>query len=311
MLLQVTLIIQERIMRRSFYLALPFIICLGSTVFAAELDGAKIDQLTGGKGTLNKAEGVYKVNFPRNDVKVTVDGMVMPPFMGLTSWAGFKSGEKVEAMVMGDIVLFQDEVNPAMSAALDGGLWVTALHNHFFFDDPKVYFMHIGGEGSLQQLASGVKKVMDAVKAVREQSPQPATKFDHKPLPEKSAVTAAPLDEIFGSKGTAKDGMYKAVFGRTTKMPCDCIAGKELGVNTWAAFYGADDHALVDGDFAVVEGELQTVLKTLRSSGINIVAIHSHMENENPRIIFLHYWGIGSASDLARAVHSALNVTKK
>jgi hypothetical protein len=278
---------------------------------AADLDTAKIDQLTGGKGTMNKAEGVYKVNFPRNDVKVSVDGTVMPPFMGLTSWAGFKSGEKVEAMVMGDIVLFQDEVNPAMSAALDGGLWVTALHNHFFFDEPKVYFMHIGGEGPLDQLASGVKNVMDAVKAMRMRSPQPATGFTHEPFAQKSAITAAPLDAALGAKGTAQNGMYKAVFGRTTKMPCGCEAGKELGINTWAAFYGADDHAFVDGDFAVEQGELQNVLKALRKNGVNIVAIHSHMENENPRIIFLHYWGVGPAEALAKSVKAALDTTKK
>jgi len=294
-----------------FFFALMLLVVVSSSALAADLDGAKIDQLTGGKGTLNKDEGVYKVSFPRNDLKITVDGTVMPPFMGLTSWAGFKAGEKVEAMVMGDIVLFQDEVNPAMSAALDGGLWVTAVHNHFFFDQPKVFFMHIGGEGSLEQLASGVKKVMDAVKGVRAQTPEPTTGFAHKPFPEKSAITAGPLDDAFGVKGQAKDGMYKAVFGRTTKMPCDCVAGKELGINTWAAFYGADDNAYVDGDFAVVEGELQNVLKSLRKSGVNIVAIHSHMENENPRIIFLHYWGVGPAAELARAVKAAIDLTKK
>ena len=297
-------------MHSRFSLTLMLVACFVSPAFAADLDVAKIDQLTGGKGTLNKAEGVYKVNFPRNDVKVSVDGTVMPPFMGLTSWAGFKSGEKVEAMVMGDIVLFQDEVNPAMSAALDSGLWVTALHNHFFFDEPKVYFMHIGGEGSLDQLAAGVKNIMYAVKAIR-RSPEPAKGFTHEPFASKSAITAAPLDAAFGAKGTANNGMYKAVFGRTTKMPCDCIAGKELGINTWAAFYGTDDHAFVDGDFAVEQGELQNVLKSLRKNGVNIVAIHSHMENENPRIIFLHYWGVGPAESLSKSVKMALDTTKK
>jgi hypothetical protein len=298
-------------MQLRFAFALMLMMCLGYAASAADLDTSKIDQLTGAKGTLNKDEGVYKVSFPRNDVKVTVDGTPMSPFMGLTSWAAFKTGEKVEAMVMGDIVLFQDEVNPAMSAALDSGLWVTALHNHFFYDQPKVYFMHIGGEGSLDQLASGVKKVMAAVHDIRLRTPQPATGFTHEPFADKSSITAAALDAAFAAKGQAKDGMYKATFGRTTKMPCGCEAGKELGVNTWAAFYGADDHAFVDGDFAVVQGELQGVLKTLRKNGVNIVAIHSHMENENPRIIFLHYWGIGPAADLAKSVKEALDTTAK
>src|SRR6266849_3084741 len=124
-----------------------------AAVGAAELDTAKIDSVTGLKGKLNSEEGVYKVSQPRTDLKISVDKWEMPPFMGLTSWAAFMPGMKAEAMVMGDLVLMQDEVNPVMSAALDNGLQVTALHNHFFFDEPKVYFMHIGGEGDTATLA--------------------------------------------------------------------------------------------------------------------------------------------------------------
>src|SRR5882672_3676914 len=119
----------------------------------AELNTARIDELTGLKGKMNEKEGVYKVTFPRGDVKVTVAGWTMPPFMGLGTWAAFTKGAHTEAMVMGDTVLFEDEVNAAMSAALDNGLSVTALHNHFFFDHPKVYFMHIEGEGTVEKLA--------------------------------------------------------------------------------------------------------------------------------------------------------------
>src|SRR5687767_14515777 len=177
---------------------------------AAKLDGLRIDQTTGAKGQLNEAENVYKVSFPRDDVKVTVDGTPMPPFMGLTSWAAFKPGAKDGvAMVMGDMVLFQDEVNPAMDAALDNGLAVTALHNHFFYDEPKVYFMHVGGEGTAEQLAAGVRRVLDRVKAVRSQAPQPAKTFGKKPLAAKSSVTAGPLADVLGAKATEKDGMAK------------------------------------------------------------------------------------------------------
>src|SRR5438067_12393899 len=135
-------------------------------IASAALDTAKIDQITGLKGKFNEKEGVYKVTFPRNDVKVVVDGWTMPPFMGLGTWAAFTE-TKAGAMVMGDTVLFEDEVNSAMSAALDNGLSVTALHNHFFFDQPKVFFMHIGGEGSVEKLAGGVRKVYDTIKAIR------------------------------------------------------------------------------------------------------------------------------------------------
>src|SRR5690348_7788457 len=138
-------------------------------------NGAKVDELTGLKGKLNEKEGVYKVSQPRTDIKVTVDGVQMPPFMGLTSWAGFVSGKTKEAMVMGDLVLMQDEVNPVMSAALASGLEVTALHNHFFYDEPKVYFMHIGGEGEVDKLAKGVRAAFDAAKQVRSKGPNPAS----------------------------------------------------------------------------------------------------------------------------------------
>ncbi len=281
-------------------------ICCSSIASAAEpfkLDAAKIEEAAGAKGTLNKDEGVFKVSYPRSDVKVTIDGTPLPPFMGLTSWAAFMSGTTSEAMVMGDMVLFQDEVNPVMSEALDNGLAVTALHNHFFFDEPKVYFMHIEGEGEAAKLAAAVKKIQDKVKQIRQTALTPQNSFGLAPFVAKTNITPASVEQNLG-KGQAKDGMYKVVIGRTTKMPCGCTVGKEMGVNTWAAFYGTDDRALVDGDFVTFDGELQPVLKSLRASGINIVAIHSHMESENPKAIFLHYWGIGPARELRQECKS-------
>ena len=277
-------------------------IAAGSTA----LDTAKIDQITGLKGKLNEKEGVYKVTFPRNDVKVVVDGWTMPPFMGLGTWAAF-TPTKDGAMVMGDTVLFEDEVNAAMSAALDNGLNVTALHNHFFFDHPKVYFMHIEGEGTADKLAAAVGKVYDAAKQIRAASSNPKDSFGAARLPEKSSITAAPLNEIFGAQGESKDGMVKFTFGRPATMHDTNIA-KEMGVNTWAAFAGSDDNAVVDGDFAVTEDELQPVLKMLIKDGVNIVAIHQHMTHEQPRMMFFHYWGRGHATDLAQKIKGAFLV---
>jgi hypothetical protein len=292
-------------------LASAFLLCAAAAVCgAAELDTATIDSLTGLKGKLNPDEGVYKVTQPRTDLKISVDQWQMPPFMGLTSWAAFQSGTGKNTMVMGDLVLMQDEVNPVMSAALGNGLQVTALHNHFFYDQPKVYFMHIGGEGPADALARGVRAALDAVKQIRTADPEPAKTFSGNPLPAKSSLDPAPLQKILGAKGETKDGMFKAVFGRSVKMPCGCSAGKEMGVNTWAAFAGADDNAVVDGDFVVLEDELQAALKSLRKSGINIVAIHHHMIGDQPRTIFFHYWGRGPAGDLATAIAAALKTTK-
>lgn len=286
-----------------------FLGAFGAWAQSAKLNPSKIDEITGLKGKLNEQEGVYKVSLPRTDVKISVDQWQMPPFMGLTSWAAFQPSMKVGAMVMGDLVLFQDEANPVMSAALNNGLEVTALHNHFFYDDPKVYFMHIGGEGDQDKLARGVRAAFDQVKEIRAAQPTPRQTFGAPPLPAKSSITPGPLQEILGSKGESKDGMFKAVFGLQTKMACGCEVGKEMGVNTWAAFAGADDNAVVDGDFVVPADGLQPVLKSLRKAGINIVAIHNHMTDEEPRLIFLHYWGRGAARDLAGAVKSALNAS--
>ena len=270
----------------------------------AALDTNRIAQITGLPGTWSAAESVFKVTAPRNDLPVSVDGWKMPPFMGLTSWAGFVDGKKEEVMVMGDLVLFQDEVNPVMSALFESGLKVTALHNHFFFDEPKVYFMHIEGEGATEAMANGVKKALAVSKEIRAANPQPAKSFG-KPMPNENAISAQAIETILG-KGQVNNGMFKFVVGRKAKMPCGCDATKEMGVNTWAAFAGTDDNAVVDGDFAVLEDELQAVLKSLRAAGVNIVAIHSHMTHENPRILFLHYWGRGKTADLAKALKVAL-----
>ena len=281
-------------------LVLIAVVCASA---ADVLDQAKIDQLTGLKGKFNEKEGVYKVTFPRNDVKVVVDGWTMPPFMGLGTWAAF-TPTKDGAMVMGDTVLFEDEVNAAMSAALDNGLSVTALHNHFFFDHPKVYFMHIEGEGGVDQLATAVRKVYDAVRQVRASNAQPKETFGANPLPEKNSISPEPLNKIFGTQGEAKDGMVKFTFGRPATMHGVKI-DNTMGVNTWAAFAGSDDNAVVDGDFAVTEDELQAVLKSLVKQKIYIVAIHQHMTHEQPRMIFFHYWGRARANDLAEMVKGA------
>ena len=301
--------IHSTLMKQVFGTALVFAALTCASV-AADLNTARIDELTALKGKMNEREGVYKVTFPRDDVKVVVDGWMMPPFMGLGTWAAFTKGAHTEAMVMGDTVLFEDEVNAAMSTALDNGLSVTALHNHFFFDQPKVYFMHIEGEGSVDKLAGAVKKVYDTTKAIRGPDAKPAESFSavgQPSLPEKNSITAGPLNEIFGMQGEAKEGMVKFTIGRPAKMHGVKI-DNTMGVNTWAAFAGSDDNAVVDGDFAVTEDELQPVLKSLLKDKINIVAIHQHMTHEEPRIMFFHYWGRGRAKDLANAVKGGLLV---
>ncbi len=275
------------------------------------LDTATLDRVIGTKGAWNAKEGVYKISYPRTDVAVTVDGNRIPPFMGLTSWTAFQEGMDHKAMVMGDLVLFEDEVNPVMSAALESGLEVTALHNHFFHADPPVYFMHIGGEGTPAALAKSVRQTLDAARQVRSKSAQPARRFGPEPVPTPSAVSPEPLEAILGVKAAAaQNGMVKFVVGRRATMPGPCTVGTDMGVNTWAAFMGSETNAVVDGDFVCTVAELQGVLKALRGGGIQIVAIHNHMTTEEPRLIFLHYWGQGSATTLAGTLKKAMAQTE-
>jgi len=268
------------------------------------LDAAAIESITGLTGSMNKAENVFKVSKPRTDIKASVDRWALPPFMGITSYAAFMP-VAAGTMVMGDTVLLEDEVNPAMSAALDAGLEVTALHNHFFFDQPRIYFMHIGGMGDTTRMARAVRAVYDRIAQIRSGQATPAVSFPGD-IPAASSISAAPIEDVFGMKSQSSNGMVKVVIGRKATMH-GVEVGNEMGVNTWAAFAGTDQQAVVDGDFAMLESELQTVLKTMRAGGINIVAIHQHMTEETPRYVFLHYWGKGRAVDLAKAVKKALD----
>jgi len=277
-------------------------------VRAAEpaLDTAKIEQLTGAKGELNTQEGVFKVSAPRSDLAVTVAGVKMTPPLGLTSWAAFQP-MGTQTMVMGDLALLEDQVNPVMSVALTNGIEVTALHNHFFWDSPKVMFMHIGGMGSTEALAGAVGKVLATIK----ETSGGKGSVPHAELePAKTSLDPKAIEEILGVKGQTANGVYKVTIGRTTKMH-DHEVGNTMGVNTWAAFVGSDDTAAVDGDFAMLESELQPVLKALRGAGINIVAIHHHMAMESPRVLFLHYWGVGPTRALATGLKAALATQSK
>ncbi|MGZ3805898.1 MAG: DUF1259 domain-containing protein [Pseudobdellovibrionaceae bacterium] len=266
------------------------------------LDGTKISQLTGLPGQMNSKEGVYKVTLTRDDIKPTVAGVKLVPSQGLSSWVAFTQTGK-DVMVMGDTVLTEDQVNPVMSVALENGLEVTALHNHFFADSPRVMFMHIGGMGDQDTLATAIGKVYAKVKETMGNPGHfPEVSIDAST----SSITAGPLDTIFGGKGEVSKGVYKITIGRKTSMH-GYLMGSAMGVNTWASFAGTDNSAVVDGDFAMLEGEVQNVLKELRKAGINIVALHNHMTGENPRIMFLHFWGIGSAADLAKGIKNALD----
>jgi hypothetical protein len=288
---------------------LAFLLLLGTSPEStpgAPIDSATIERLVGVKGTFNEKERVFKVSSPRTDLAVTAAGVKLTPSMGLTSWAAFHKANG-HTMVMGDTVLLEDQVNPVMSVALESGLEVTALHNHFFWESPRVMYMHIAGMGDEATLASAVARVWAKL---RETSGGKGVVTRADVDPARSTLDPKRLDAVFGRTGDYKSGVYRLTFGRETTVDGQ-VMGDAMGVNTWAAFAGSDDSAIVDGDFAMLEGELQGVLKALRQGGIDVVAIHQHMTGEAPRVMFLHYWGAGKPENLARTLVSALAQTKK
>jgi Domain of Unknown Function (DUF1259) len=274
---------------------------------AHRLDAEAIGSAAGVKAT-STPDGVVRIAWARNDVPVEVDGMPLKPFAGLGSWAACTAAPH-GAMIMGDTVVFQDEVTPAMDAAFANGLEVTGLHNHFFFDEPKVYFMHIGGMGEPEKLSAGVKSVWDAIKKVRAENPKPAARFAGE-APKAGHIDAAAIEKAMGVKPETQDGVVKVTIKREGMMHGVKVGGS-MGLTTWAAFSGSDDLAAIDGDFIMTAAEVQPVLKALRHSGIHIVALHNHMVGEQPSFYFTHFWGKGKTADLAAALRMALDVQAK
>ena len=246
--------------------------------------------------------GVLKVNIPRSDLKMTIQGVSTPTPFGFGGWVALTKGTGALDVMMGDLVLVQDEVNPVMSALLDNGIEVTALHNHFFWDDPHVFYMHVHGLGKAIDLAHRVKPALDLIGHVSPKAVAPMS------------GTGTPLDTeklagIIGHAGEQSGTVYKITVGRDDLAMKDhgAAINARMGLNTWAAFFGTQEDAVVAGDVAMLESEVTPVLKTLRKNGLDVVAIHHHMISEQPTIIFLHYWGRGSAEHLATGFKAALD----
>ena len=249
---------------------------------------------------------VLKVNIPRNDLSVTVANVKTPTPFGFGGWVAMTKGSGGMNVMMGDLVLTQDEVNPVMSALLDNGLDVTALHNHFMWDEPRMFYMHIHGHGTPAELARKVKPALDLIgKGVS----RPATTAVAPPAGSPSTtIDTAAIAQIVGTPGEQTGAVYKITIGRDdlklTEMGAPLNA--RMGLNTWAAFVGTNDTAAIAGDVAMLASEVTPVLTALRKNGLDVVAIHHHMTDTRPTIFFLHYWGTGPADKLARGFKAAL-----
>jgi len=290
------------ITKRTMLAMLACLVFWSGSAFAQEIpsDYQEVLKSLDRKGDFK--DGVLKVNIPRNDLKMTVQGISTPTPFGFGGWVSFTKATDGSEVMMGDLVLLQDEVNPVMSALLDNGIEVTALHNHFFWDDPLVFYMHVHGMGKAADLAGRVKPAFDLIGHVQPPTVAPLSSGG-------AAIDTAKIAQIVGHTGEQSGTVYKITVGRDDLAMKDHGAkiNARMGLNTWAAFYGTQEDAVVAGDIAMLESEVTPVLKSLSKNGIDVVAIHHHMTEEKPLVIFLHYWGRGPADKLANSFKAALD----
>lgn len=256
-------------------------------------------------------DNVLKVNIPRNDVKVTVAGVATPTPFGFGGWVAMTKGDDGQEVLMGDLVLLQEEVNPVMSALLDNGLDVTALHNHFFWDEPRMFFMHVHGHGTAADLAAKLRPALALIGKQPSGSPASGGVAATPAAPASTSqptLDTAKLAQIVGTPGEQNGAVYKITLPRQDLDVVEMGAriNARMGLNTWAAFTGTNEQAAVAGDVAMLESEVTPVLRALRKNGLDVVAIHHHMTGERPVVIFLHYWGTGRAETLATGFKAAV-----
>lgn len=284
---------------------LSFCLCLMTRIWTAyaEADFREVEQILGATGQMQ--DGVFVVRFPRSDLKVNIDGEPMPTALGFGSWTAWKSMGNT-SMVMGDLVLLEKEINPVISALAEADIKVTALHNHFLGEQPRIMYMHIHGMGENTKLAKGIRTALNltATPAVTAPKASPAGTTPS------IAINTKRLEEIIGYKGQVGGEVFKFTVGRSGVRYHGVELTASMGMNSWAAFVGTEDRAYMAGDVAMLADEVNSVIRVLRKHGVNIVSVHNHMLDEEPRIFFLHYWGSGRSEDLARAFREALDQLK-
>jgi hypothetical protein len=282
---------------------------------------AAIEAAMGKKGTYKEAEALHTTSLPRNDLKIRVKGEAVPISFGFGGWASIKKTvDGKSAMLMSDTVLLQEEVNPLISAAHANGLEVSAIHNHFFYEEPRIFYMHLHGMGAPAELAkkfvatirqskiSPANQPKTTASAPSAQSGNTAAGATSPPTAKKAFDIPA-LDAIVKHIGTENGPTYKYTVGREdlTVMAMGVELTQSIGLNSWASFAGTKEKAHIAGDIAMLEPEVNPVIAALRRNNLEVVALHNHMLGDDPRMIFLHYYGQGEASALARGFRAALD----
>ena len=276
---------------------------LATATHAQEIDWQKVDAAFGRKAAVSG--DVHRYGFPRTDLQVSVDGVAIKPAFALGGWIAMKPVEG-GAMAMGDLVLLETEINPVMSKLIEGGLDITAVHNHLLRANPATFYMHVGGHGDPVKIANAIHAALAASKTPLEAptaaSPAPAVDLD-----------TGQLDQIIGAKGQANGGVYQFAVARRdpiTEHGASLNTPGPSGVATAINFQpSGGGKAAITGDFVLLGEEVNPVIKALRTNGIEVTAIHSHMLTEQPRVFFMHFWANDDALKLAKGVRAALDKT--
>jgi len=278
---------------------LSFLIWLMMTFGSAyAADFGEVEKILGVPGQMQ--EGAVVFSFPRSDIKITIDGDPVPTALGFGSWTAWKAMGN-GFMVMGDLVLLENEINPVISALAEANINVTALHNHFLREEPRIMYMHIAGMGPAAPMANGIRNALDKTGTPKTHASTSASAL---------ALDTKRIEEIIGHPGKVGGGVFKITLGRPGVKMNGVELTASMGLNTWVAFIGTNERAHVAGDVAMTANEVNRVIRALRRGGIDIAAVHNHMLDEAPRIFFLHYWGTGPAEKLTQTVREAFDRAK-
>jgi hypothetical protein len=295
---------KEDVMRvfSTFLLGAALAASATTAAFAQDIDWQKVDDAFGRKAAVVSGD-VHRYGFPRTDLTVTLDGVTIKPALALGGWVAFKAMGG-EVMVMGDLVLLESEIKPVMTKMIENGLDITAVHNHLLRASPATFYMHVGGHGDPVKLATAIRTALA-------ESKTPLTSPTAAAPPPAIDLDTGQLDQIIGVKGQANGGVYQFAVPRRDPVTEDGMALAPvgpLGVATAIGFQPTGGgNAAITGDFVMIASEVNPVIKALRSGGIEVTALHSHMLVEQPRLFFMHFWANDDAIKLAKALRTALD----